>query len=85
MSQHKRRLAVNGTRKIKKFNYLNFKPKNQSPREENGEISHTENRRNKHYKMSYEAVLKRISHTNLRRKFSKQNLAENKQNNLLKT
>ena len=71
-------------RKTKKFNYLKFKPKNQSPSEENEEIIHTEKRTNEHHKPSYAAVLKRRSNTNLRRKFSKQNLAENEQNNSVK-
>ena len=39
-------------RKIKKFNYLKFKPKNQSLSEENEEIIHTEKRTNEHYKPS---------------------------------
>ena len=45
---------------------------------------HTEARTNKHTKLSYTAVLKRRSNANLRRKFSKQNLAENEQNNSVK-
>ena len=52
-------------RKTKKFNYLKFKPKNQSPSEENEEIIHTEKRTNEHHKLSYAAVLKRRSNTNL--------------------
>ena len=35
-------------RKIKKFNYIKFKPKNQSPSEENEEIILTEKRANEH-------------------------------------
>ena len=62
-------------RKTKKFNYLKFKPKNQPP---------SEKRTNEYHKPSYAAVLKRRRNTNLRRKFSKQNLAENKQNNFVK-
>ena len=68
-------------RKTKKFNYLKFKPKNQSPSEENEEIIHTEKRTYKHHKTAYAAVFKRRSNTKLRRIFSKQNLAENEQNN----
>ena len=71
-------------RKTKKFNCLKFKPKNQSPSEENEEIIHTEKRTNEHQKPSYATVLKRRSNTNLRRKFSKQNLAENEQNSSVK-
>ena len=71
-------------RKTKKFNYLKFKPKNQSPSEENEEIIHTEKRTNEHQKPSYAAVLKRRSNTNLRRKFGKQNLAQNEQNSSVK-
>ena len=71
-------------RKTKKFNYLKFKPKNQSPSEENEEIIHTEKTTNEHHKPPYAAVLKRRSNTNLRRKFSKQNLAEYEQNSSVK-
>ena len=71
-------------RKIKKFNYLKFKPKSQCLSEENEEIIHTEKRTKEHYKPSWVIVLKRRSNTNLRRKFSKQNLAENEQNNSIK-
>ena len=35
-------------RKTKKFNYIKFKPKNQSPSEENEEIILTEKRANEH-------------------------------------
>ena len=51
-------------RETKKFNYLKFKPKNQSPLEGNKEIIHAE-KINKHYKPSYTALLKRRSNTNL--------------------
>ena len=71
-------------RKIKKFNYLKFKPRSQCLSEENQEIIHTEKRTKEHYKPSSVIVLKRRSNTNLRRKFSKQNLAENEQNNSIK-
>ena len=71
-------------KKTKKFNYLKFKPKNQCPSEENEEIIHTEKITNEHHKPSYAALLKRRSNTNLRRKFSKQNLAENKGTNSVK-
>ena len=72
---------MNSTKKTKKFNYLKFKSKRQSTSEQNGEIIETEKRTNKHYKPSHAAVLKRRSNTNLRLKFSKQNLADNEQNN----
>ena len=48
-------------RKIKKFNYIKFKPKNQSPSEENEEIILTEKRANEHYKPSYAPVLKKAA------------------------
>ena len=48
-------------RKIKKFNFLKLKPKNQYPSEENEEIIHTGKRTNQHYKKSYAAVLKKSS------------------------
>ena len=63
--------------KLKKFDYLKRKPKNQSPSEENEEIIHTEKRTSEHYKPSRIAVLKIRSNTNLQREFSKQHLAEN--------
>ena len=69
---------------LNKFNYVKFKPKNQSASEEKEEIIHTEKRTNEHCKPSYAAVLKRKSNANLRRKFSKQNLVENEQNNSVK-
>ena len=71
-------------RKTKKLNYLKFKPKNQSLSDENEEINHKEKRTNKHYKSSYAVVLKRKSITNSRRKFSKQNPAENEPSNSVK-
>ena len=52
-------------RKIKKFNYLKLKPKNQPPSEENEEIIHTKKRTNVHYKPSYAAVLKEKRNTKL--------------------
>ena len=70
--------------KTKKFDYLKFKPKNQSPLEENKEIITQKNRANKHYKLSYAVVLKRKSNINLRPKFSKQKLAANETNNSVK-
>ena len=71
-------------KKTKKFDYLKFKPKNQSPLEENKEIITQKNRTNKHYKLSYAVVLKRKSNINLRPKFSKQKLAANEKNNSVK-
>ena len=70
--------------KTKKFDYLKFKPKNQSPLEENKEIITQKNRTNKHYKLSYAVVLKRKSNINLRPKLSKQKLAANETNNSAK-
>ena len=43
-------------RKTKKFNYLKFKPKNQSSSEENKEIIDTEKRTNEHFTPSYTSV-----------------------------
>ena len=66
------------------FNYVKFKPKNQSHSEENEEIIHVDKRTNEHYKPPYAAVLKRRSNINLRRKLSKQNLAGNEPNDSVK-
>ena len=71
-------------RTTKKLNYLKFKPKNQSLSDENKEINHKEKATNKYYKSSYAIVLKRKSNTNSRRKFSKQNPAENEPSNSVK-
>ena len=71
-------------KKTKKFDYLKFKPKNQSPLEENKEIITQKNRTNKHYKLSYAVVLKRKCNINLRPKFSKQKLAANETSNSVK-
>ena len=64
-------------RKRKKFNYLKYKPKIKNTSKKNEPPHQTERPTSEHQKPPYSSVLNRKSNTNLRRKFSKQNLAYN--------
>ena len=70
--------------KEKMFGYLKHKPKPQNTSETNEPSDQKETPTNGHQKPLYCSVLKRKSNTNLRRKFSKQNLAY-KDNNIKQT